>query len=161
MRGGALPAALLCVAFALMLAFAPRRVVLPAILLTAGAAVAGSFLPIGGPSIEIAFLACWAILILACALIHLPGGVPTWLALALAPMAGLAAGAVIAGEGARTDLWRALPCLLLTLPARLILARGWQIAIKVVSSWLVAVALLAALLPQMAKTPGYVADHMD
>ena len=161
MRGGALPAALLCAAFGLLLAFAPRRALLPALALLAIVGIGVTWLPISGPLVEIAFLGCWGVLILTCVLVHLPRGVPAWLAAVLAPLVGIAAGAVIAGDGARSDILRALPCVLLCLPARWIVARGWQIGIKVVTSWLIAVALLAALLPSATKTPGYVPDHMD
>ncbi len=160
MRGSALPAGLLCAALGLLLAFAPRRSVAPALLLLAATATVVSLMPVKDSWIEIAFFGCWASVILIASALHLPRGVPFWLTLALALDAGLWGGAVIAGEGARDDLLLALPPVLVFLPGRFAVARGWAIAVKVVSSWLVAVALLAALLPT-AATPGYVADHMD
>jgi hypothetical protein len=164
--GGALPAALLCAALGFMLAFAPARAFLPAAVLLIVAALATNMVAahgpgLGAPGMKIAYVGCWASLILTCLTIHLPRGVPLAAALALALLGGCFAGAVIAGQERPTDLLRALPWILLCWPARRIVARGWQVAIKVVTSWMIAVALLAALLPTMVKTPGYVPDHMD
>lgn len=160
MRGAALPAALLCAALGLFLAFAPRRAIMPALVLLVGAALAASSLPVHGRSTEIAFAGCWISVIVVALGVHLPRGVPSWLALVAAADAGAWSGAVIAAEGSRGDLARALPAVLLCLPAMWLVARKWQIGVKVVSSWLVAIALLAALLPA-TPTPGYVPDHMD
>lgn len=160
MRGAALPAALLCAALGLLLACAPRRAVAPALLVLGAAACAASVLPIGGWAIEAAFLGCWVSIILIATATYLPRELPAWLVLIAAGDAGIFAGAVIAGEGARADLLRALPAALICLPTIWIAHQGWRIAIRVVSSWLIAIALLAALLPT-APTPGYQPDHME
>ena len=89
MRGAALPAALLCAALGLLLGFAPRRLIVPALVLLAGAAVAASALPVRGRAIEIAFAGCWASVMLVALGVHLPRGVPAWLALLAAANAGL------------------------------------------------------------------------
>lgn len=159
MRGAALPAALLCAALGLLLAFAPRRGVVGAVLALMAAALAASFVPVPERWVEAAFIGCWASVILLAASVHLPR-VPAPLAWAAAIDAGLWAGFIIAAEGARADLARALPAVLIVLPARWMAGRGWRIPVKVVASWLIAVSLLAALLPT-AATPGYVPDHMD
>jgi hypothetical protein len=159
MRGAALPAALLFAALGLLLAFAPRRMILPAALVAGAVALVATFLPIHDRSIEIAFVGCWASVILLAGAVHLPRK-PWWLVLLAGCDAGLWAGAVIAGEGTRADLLRAWPAVLICLPALLAIRLGGQIAVKVVSSWLIAIALLAALLPT-TTTPGYVPDHMD
>lgn len=160
MRGAALPAALLCAALGLLLAFAPRRAIAPGLAILVVAAIGASLLSVQGKGVEIVFAGCWVSVIALAAGVHLPKGVPLWLALAAALDAGLWSGAVIAGEGTRGDLLRAVPAVLICVPAVWAVQRGWQIAVKVVSSWLIAVALLAALLPT-APTPGYVPDHMD
>jgi cell shape-determining protein MreD len=160
MRGAALPAALLCAAIGLAFAFVPRKAVLPGLILFCGGAVAGHLIPVGGSGAEIAFVACWAAIILLAASVHWPRGLPAVVAILVGAIAGIIAGIVIAAEGVPSDLLRALPLLLLVFPARLAIRRQWQIAIKVMLSWLAAVALLAALLPTTA-TPGYVPDHMD
>lgn len=56
---------------------------------------------------------------------------------------------------------RALPCVLVVLPAAWVVGRRQRIAIKVLSSWLIAVAVLAATLQFLPMTPGYLPDHMD
>lgn len=160
MRGGALPAALLCAMLALALGFAPARARLAAILVAAVAAVA--VVLAGWPAgwREPAFAGCWLSLAATALSVHLPGGIGARLAPALAANAGLWSGAVIAAEGAPADLARALPWLLLAFPAALLVSRRLGIVIRVVASWAVAVAVLAALLP-LAPTPGYAPDHMD
>lgn len=160
MRGAALPAALLCAALGLMLAFAPRRALLPAFVLLALSAAFASSIAVEGHAVEVAFIGCWVSVIALAAAVHLPRGVPLWLALAAAVDAGIWSGAVISGEGTRLDLLRALPAVLVILIGRWCVGRGWPIPVKIVSSWLIAVALLAALLPT-AATPGYAPDHMD
>ncbi len=159
MRGGALPPALLCAALAFALAFAPRRAVLPALALLVFVAGIASALPFDKAFVEPVFAACWLSVIVTAAAVHLPRRVGFRLVLVLAINAGLWAGAVVAVAGMPLDLIRALPVALLALPAAA-LARGrWGIAVKIVSSWLVAVAILAATLP-IVPTPGYAQDHM-
>jgi hypothetical protein len=159
MRGAALPAALLFGALGLLLAFAPRRWLLPAVILAGVTALMACRLPIHGETIEVAFIGCWISVILLATAAHLPR-IDWWLALIAALDAGLWSGAVIAGEGASDDLLRAMPALIVCLPAMLAVRLGWRIAVKVVASWLIAIALLAALLPTTA-TPGYMPDHME
>jgi hypothetical protein len=160
MRGAALPAALLCAAAGLALAFVPRKAVAPALAILCAGAVAVSLVPTTGNMAELAFLGCWATILLFAASVHVPGGVPASLAIGASGFAGLCVGAVISAEGVPFDLVRSLPLSLAVILAAKIIDRGGQIAIKIVLSWLAAVALLAALLPATG-TPGYVPDHMD
>jgi hypothetical protein len=51
--------------------------------------------------------------------------------------------------------------LLALLPAAWIANRRVLIALRVVASWLIAVAMLGALLQLLPVTPGYVPDHME
>lgn len=164
MRGGALPAALACVSLALALGFAPRRAVVPA----CGTLVATAVFVWSAGQLhawhEAAFLFCWASILAIAASVHLPRsiwqrrGLP--LAILFAVMTGAASASVVAFEGRRTDLYWALALALLCLPARWLVRRNLSIGIKVVASWIMAVAILAALLP-LAPTPGYVPDHMQ
>lgn len=160
MRGGALPPALLCAAVGLALSFAPRQARIWAIALMAVAALAFTFAPISDAWRETVFLGCWLSAVLACASVHLPKGLPTTLAVVLGLNAGVWAGAVITVAGARPDLFVALPFLLLSIPGAWLVATGRGIAIKVVGSWIIAAALLAAVLP-LVPTPGYMPDHME
>jgi len=68
---------------------------------------------------------------------------------------------VIALAGSRLDLLKALPCVLLFFPAASGLGLRATIMAKVVSSWLIAVAMLAAALQFLPVTPGYMPDHLD
>ena len=160
MRGGTLPPALVLAALAFALAFAPRRMVWPALGLAVVAAVATALLRLPHGWTGAIFVVCWATTIIAAASVHLPRGVGKRLSLILALAAGVAAGATIAVAGTRLDLARALPVALLVWPARWLIAHKGGIAVKVAASWLVAVAILVGTLP-IVPTPGYVADHME
>ena len=160
MRGGALPPALLFAALAFALAFAPRRIVMPAVIVVGLAALVTALLPLPHRWTEALFSGCWVSIMLTAALVHLPRGVATRAALAIAVNAGIWAGATIAVAGAPVDLARALPLVLLVLPSRWLIGRHAGVAVKVAASWLIAVAILAATLP-IVPTPGYVADHME
>ena len=164
MRGGALPAALACVSLALALGFAPRRAVVPACGVLVATAMLVSNLRQPQSWHEAAFLFCWGSIVLIAASVHLPRTI--WerrglsLATLFATLTGTASASVVAFEGRDTDLYLAFALVILCLPARLLVDRRLSIALKVVASWIAAVAILAALLP-LAPTPGYVPDHMQ
>lgn len=160
MRGGALPAALIFAALGFGLSFAPRSVRGPALGIAAIAAVAGVHVPVDLSTTELTYLACWACVTIASASVHLPGGLSKAAALVLALACGTSAGAVIALTGSLRDLGTALPAALVIVPASWLVASGRGIAVKVVTSWLIAIALLAAALP-LTPTPGYAPDHME
>ncbi len=164
MRGGALPPALLMAALGFLLAFAPRiawsRAAIAAVFaaLFAWAALHGRVHP---PALtEVAFLGLWASVALTALGVHLPRGPSRALAIVAGANAGLWSGAVVAVSGKPADLLIALPCVAIAFVARPLIARGLGIGVKVVASWLIAVAILAALLP-LTPTPGYMPDHMD
>ena len=56
---------------------------------------------------------------------------------------------------------QALPFVLIFLPASWVVARTTSIPVKVVSSWVIAVAVLAATLQLLPVTPGYLPDHLE
>lgn len=161
MRGGALPPALLAAALGFALAFAPRRILAPAIAVFAVAFIGVALTKVPQPWTDAVFYACWASVIVTALSVHLPKGLPSPAALALAVNAGLWAGAVVSTTGTPLDITKSLPWVLLCLPARWLAARRLSVAIKVVSSWLAAVAILAAALPTTTPTPGYAPDHME
>lgn len=161
MRGGALPPALLCAALGLALGFAPRRVWAPCLAVLIAVAFAASRVKVPPAWLDGVFAGCWISVVLAAASVHLPRGIGRNTALALSANAGLWSGAVIAGAGVPLDLLKALSLALLCLPAGWMVGRGWGVAVKVASSWLIAIALLAAFLPVTTPTPGYAPDHMD
>ena len=161
MRGGALPPALLAAALGFALSFAPRRslVVCPPAFTVV--ALVATFLPIPTTWQDAIFLGCWTSVVITAASVHLSGGLNASLALVLAVNAGFWCGAVIAAAGAPLDLVKAAPLALLALPGAWLVSRRWGVGIKVVASWLVAVAILGAALQTTTATPGYVADHME
>jgi hypothetical protein len=83
------------------------------------------------------------------------------MALALSLNAGVWASAVVYLSGSRLDLLKALPCVLILFPASWIVGRRASIPVKVVSSWIIAVAALAAALQLLPVTPGYLPDHLE
>ena len=58
------------------------------------------------------------------------------------------------------DLALSLPAVLICIPAALLLKTPLKLGIKIVGSWLVAVALLMAAVP-LIETPGYAPDHYE
>jgi hypothetical protein len=160
MRGGALPPALLCAAFGLALAFAPRRIFPYAMGVLVLAALAASCLTFPPSWQDGVFLGCWASVVLAALSVHLPKRLGPRLALLLALDCGFWAGAVIAAAGAKADLLKSLPLALLCLPGAWLVSTRRGIALKVATSWLIAIAILSAALP-LVPTPGYMPDHMD
>ena len=160
MRGGALPPALLAAALGLALAYAPPRLRyagLAVFWITAPLAALIAFAPTW---IEAIFLTCWTGVIAAAASVHLPRGPGTVAAIGLAAVSAMLAGAVTAVSGTLQTLLIALPFALVTIPAAWLIGRGWGIAVKIVSSWLIAIALLSAALP-LTPTPGYEPDHLE
>jgi hypothetical protein len=156
-----LPPALLAAALGLALAFASpldRRIGLG---LFATLAIGVGTLPWPRAGLEAAFLAAWVSLVATAGSVHLPRRLQGALALPLAANAGVWAGGVIALAGAPGDFFVALPCALLALPAARLAQTRAAITLNVVASWLIAVAGLAALLPFLPVTPGYLPDHLD
>lgn len=160
MRGGALPPALLSAALGLALAYAPPRVRYAGVLVLWIAAPLAALVSLAPHWSEAVFLACWAGVILAAASVHVPRGLNPRLAIALALVIAGLAGAVTAAAGTGPTLLLALPWVLLTIPAAWLIAHGRGIAVKIVSSWLIAIALLSAALP-LTPTPGYEPDHLE
>ena len=161
MRGGVPAAMLLCAAFGVALAFAPRRVWLACLALVAVTATMGFALKPPPASIDTVFLCGWLSTMACAAMVHLRDGVPARLALLLAVDAGTWSGTMIAFEGRWIHLPAAWLCTLTLVPAALAVRWRVPIAAKVVSSWLIAIAVLAAALPYLPVTPGYLPDHLE
>ncbi|HEY2593920.1 MAG TPA: hypothetical protein VGK33_08470, partial [Chloroflexota bacterium] len=102
--------------------------------------------PLPSHWLEVAFMGCWLSVMVSAASVHVPRALTVWTSRALAVNGGLWCGAVIALAGSPRDLAVALPCTLIAIPAAWLVHWRMPIAIKVISSWLIAVALLAALL---------------
>lgn len=160
MRGGTLPAALIFAALGFGLSFAPRSIRAPALLTAAISATIMLQAPIDVTRAEVVYFACWGSVIFAAASVHLPAGLPSRGAITLALVCGSAAGAVIGLVGNPADLVIALTAAIVIFPASWLVASGRGIAVKVVTSWLIAIAVLSAALP-LTPTPGYAPDHME
>jgi hypothetical protein len=161
MRGGVVPPALLFAALGLALAFAPRGAWAPSLLALLATLGAFTFLPVPQAWLEGVFLGCWISVIATAASVHLVRGVSPRAALALSVNAGVWTSAVVSLSGSRLDLLKALPCVLILFPAWWAVGRYASIPVKVVSSWVIAIAVLAATLQLLPVTPGYLPDHMD
>jgi hypothetical protein len=161
MRGGAVPPALLFAALGLALAFAPRRAWPPSLLALCTTLGAFAFVPVHRTWLEGVFLGCWISVIVTAASVHLKRGLSRSAAIMLSFNAGMWASAVVSLSGSRIDLLKALPCVLILLPASWVVGRYASIPVKVVSSWVIAVAILAATLQLLPVTPGYLPDHME
>jgi len=151
----------MCAALAFALSFAPRRALGPSFIALAAAAIGASLITVDPGWDDGVFFGCWFSVMLTAGAVHLPRAVGFKLALALALNAGLWTGGVIAAAGASIDLLTALPLALLCVPGSWLVATGRSIAIKVVTSWLVAVAILASALSIAPITPGYEPDHLE
>jgi len=160
-RGGTLPPGLLFAALGLALAFAPPRIRIWSLIALVATLAGLSQIAIPWNWLEIAFLGCWVSTAGTAAAVHLPRGLGWGNGLTLAFNAGLWASAVVALSGAPLDLLKALPAVILILPAAWLIGRRASIAVRVVASWLIAIAILAAALPFLPVTPGYVPDHLE
>ncbi len=160
MRGGALPAAMVIAALALTLGFVSRRTAALALGAATVAALLASQMTVPDNWVEAAFLLCWVSIGLISLFVYWPRRVHDGIVVGLGLLAGFATGSVIAAEGTPTDLLRILPAALIVVPASIAVSRGYAIAPRVLASWLVAVALLAAIIPHVVVHPGYVPDHM-
>jgi hypothetical protein len=160
MRVGVVPAALLFVALGLALAFAPRSARAASLLALIATLGVFTFVPTPQAWLEGVFLGCWIAVIATAASVHLRG-LGLLAALVLSVDAGIWASAVISLSGSRLDLLKALPCSLILLPASWVVRRYDSVPVKVVSSWIIAVAVLAITLQLLPVTPGYLPDHME
>jgi hypothetical protein len=118
-------------------------------------------LPIPGEWLDGVFLGCWASVAATAAAVHLPRGLTARGAVVLSVNAGFWSGAELALTGSRLDMAKALVCVLVLFPAGSTVEWRAPIIVKVVSSWLIAVAILAATLQFLPVTPGYLPDHLE
>ncbi|WP_421853051.1 hypothetical protein [Novosphingobium sp.] len=160
MRDSLLPAAMLCVSLALPLGFATARTAAAAVAASLAGAGLALLLPIPPGHEDVIFSGCWFSTLILTACVHLPRGLARAGALALGANAGLWAGQVVQTDGHASNLLIALPLVLLCVPARWLVQAERGIALKVVASWLMAIAGMEMVLT-LIPTPGYMPDHMD
>ena len=162
MMGGDVAAGLLLAVCAFMLAFVPRRImatgIVAGVAMTIAVVVSWQMLPV-----KVAFAGCWISLIVTAMLVYFPQVLrhAPWAAPVLAANTGFWAGQVILVEGDWHDLVPVLPVWLAVVPAIVCVARGWVLPVRIVTSWLLAVALLVGSIPYLVVHPGYEADHKE
>jgi hypothetical protein len=161
MRGGALPPALLCVALGLGLASAEAKAALVGLAVLVVMAWAIAFAPIPGSWADTVFLGCWTSIIATAAIVHGSGTLKDKKGFAFSLNASVWTGSVIALAPSKMELLEALPLALCAWPAAWARRRGQAVVLKVLASWLIAVAVLGATLQFLPVTPGYLPDHMD
>lgn len=160
MRDSMLPAAMLCVSLALPLGFIPVREAAVSVAAAMAGAVLALLLPIPPGHEDLIFSGCWLSTLILTVCVHLPRGLHRVAALVLGADAGLWAGQVVQTDGHGANLMIALPLVLLCVPARGLVNTGRGIALKVVASWLMAIAGMELVLT-LIPTPGYMPDHME
>ncbi|MEA1675163.1 hypothetical protein [Nitrospirillum sp. BR 11163] len=158
MRSALPPLLLLYAALALSLASAPRRGW--GLNLAVLAVAAGVTATVPPPWRESVFTGCW-ISVAMTAVAGLVCRTDRQLAWGLSLNAGLWSGALAAVTGEPLDLLVALPTLGLLPAAAWTLRRLSFPVVRVMSSWLVAVAVLAIALACLPVTPGYLPDHLE
>jgi hypothetical protein len=92
-------------------------------------------------------------------LIFWPARLSRLIALVLSVVVGVITGLGHSLAAMPQNIYPALAAGALALPALVAIERGYAIAVRVVASWLVAIAVLAALLPYVVSHPGYVSEH--
>lgn len=160
MNGGIAPLLLLGAAFGLVMSFAQWRAALVAFAIFAATAVLASFLPIAGKLQDPLIAGLLASTLASAALVYLPKGVPAIVGWIAAANDGAWLGLFASVSQHRNALALAVPMGLLLLPGQWIVTRGYPIVIKVVCSWLIAIAALAIFV-SLVPTPGYKPDHME
>ena len=160
MRDSLLPSAMLCIALALPLGFVSARTQAMAVAALLVGNACALLLPFAAGHDDAIFTGCWISTLMLAGCVHLPRGMNRATAVVLGANAGVWAGLVAQAGGAASNLWVALPLVLLCLPARWLVLSGRGIVLKVVASWLMAIAGMEVVLT-LTPTPGYKPDHMD
>lgn len=161
MRDGALPAVLLCLALGLLLAYVPARgrAAATAALIVVAVPIGGLALPVGWQTPLL--LSCWGTTGLFVAGVYLSRAVPVAVAVASGLIGGVLAGAVTSEVGRVEVLAAALPCVLVAWPGSWLASRRWSIVLKILASWLLAVAVLSAGVALASGGANAGADHLD
>lgn len=155
-----LPALLLCATIALMFSITTGKVAWIGLfgMMATAAVLASVTLPASlTPAV---FLGIWVAIILAATLTYFPPPAAQRWAIPLAVVSGAGVGILASMSGRKSDLLIALPIGLLFVPGRWIVERGFGLGIKVVASWMIAIALLSTFV-SLTPSPGYKPDHME
>ena len=159
MNGGLVPLLLLSAAIGLMLAFVPVRSAGLALAAYAAAALLGLAVSLG-LSPGLVFTGVWLSAIAAAVLVYVPAARWSFALFPLSLNAGFWLGASAALAENRAALMIGLLPALVAIPAKWLTQRKFDIVIKVVASWMIAIASLS-LFVSLISTPGYKPDHMQ
>src|SRR5262249_14944831 len=107
------------------------------------------------------FLCGWISIVGSATTVYLPRPVGTFAALLLSLNAGIWCGAVNALTGSLAGVLEALPAVAVLWPIGWAARHNATLAIKVMGSWLIAMAMLSATLQFLPVTPGYLPDHLE
>ena len=160
MNAGILPMLLLCATVGLLLSFGSQRV---AWLGFAGMVASGLILSLLTLPTEVSkqiFIGAWVSIIVTATVTYLPPRLPSRWAIPLAINAGAWVGALASLSGRKRDLLVVVPLSLIFVLGRWVVARGLGLGVKVVASWMIAIATLSIFV-SMTPTPGYEPDHMQ
>ena len=161
MISGVLPGVLVMATLGMMLGFSTAPDRWAGLALALAVSVAGAFVPSLRVAPAIAITGCWITVAAISVFIYLPRLQTRALVCALSALAALVSQLAQAPGG--SGFTHALPMLgLLSIAPTLFAIRtGFAIAPRVITSWILAVSLLAAILPFAVPHPGYVADHRE
>lgn len=160
MNGGILPLLLICATLGLALAFAAPRAAWLGFAGMAAAGVALSLAPFPNSASGIIFTGLWLSVIATAALTFVPRRIANRLIIPAGINAGAWAGSLAGLSDKPGGLFLALTLGLLFIPARWFTMHGHHIVVKVVASWMIAIASLSMFVSFM-PTPGYKPDHME
>ena len=160
MNAGILPMLLLCATVGLLLSFGSQRVAWLGFVGLVASALILSLLTLPAEVSKQIFIGAWVSIIVTAAVTYLPPRLPSRWAIPLAINAGAWVGALASLSGRKHDLLLALPLSLIFVLGRWVVARGLALGVKVVASWMIAIATLSIFV-SMTPTPGYEPDHMQ
>ena len=165
MRGYLLPATLLCSALGVALGFTVAWLWATGIAALMGSAWATwAVLTSGGIDTQWAdgvYLACWIGTAGNALSVYLRRPAGLFAVLVLSLNAGALCGALGALTGLGGELPQGLIGVFVLVPVSWAVRRGVVLPTKVISSWLIAIAALAAILQFVPVTPGYLPDHVE
>jgi hypothetical protein len=160
MNGGALPFVLMFAAVALALTSLSPTVAWRSLAALSVSAMIFAAIPVAEESSDFLFVGFWLSMIATAATVFLGRAIPQPVAIGAAINDGAWSGALAAALDMRGAMAFALPLSLLFMAGRWFNRRGYGIALKVLSSWLIAVGALAMFV-SLVPTPGYESDHME
>ena len=160
MNAGVLPMLLLCATVGLLLSFGSQRIAWLGFAGMVASALSLSLPTLPAEVSKPVFIGAWVSIIVTATVTYLPPRLPSRWAIPLAINAGAWVGALASLSGRKRDLLLALPISLIFVVGRWVVARGLGLGVKVVASWMIAIATLSIFV-SMTPTPGYEPDHMQ